>query len=211
MKKTRPTVVYFLRHGEPANPKRLMKGTADFVLSKKGIAQIGRQAVNLLSERVGALFTSPVKRCVQTAEIVARVLNEDRVELDTAGRPVGSGGVRVRRVNELTEWTSSLDGQPQRIAQEMGEEAYNQTFEPREKVTGRMKKFLDRVLVAYSGQVIIAVSHQGPIDLLLLSLEGKDASRAPFVGLRTEKGEMVRTEFDCKGKLIKLERFPPGT
>ncbi|MCJ7827850.1 histidine phosphatase family protein [Patescibacteria group bacterium] len=205
----KPTTIFFLRHGEPDNPKKLIKGTADFKLTKKGRGQIEKQAKRLLGERIGGLFSSPVLRCLQTTVIVADILNEDRVELDKTGKLVGSGGLRVRPVNELTEWTSSLDGQPQSVVKRLGEEKYNAAFEPREKVVRRMKAFIEKVLTKYPGQTVVAVSHQGPIDLLLMSLEGKDISRTPFNGLTTQKGEMIKVRLEVQGKLGLVEHFRP--
>ena len=213
MRKTKElgnTTIFFLRHGEPDNPQQIIKGTADFILTEKGEKQILSQAQLLLRERMGALFTSPVLRCVQTAKIVAKILNEDRTSLDKDGRPVGPGGLRIRRVNELIEWTSAVDGQPQAEAQKMGRQEFIAAFEPHEKVISRMKVFVKKILTKYSGQTVIAVSHQGPIDLLLMDLAGEDYSQTPFKGLTTQKGEMIKVKFNPKGEIVKLERIEAG-
>jgi len=88
-----------------------------------------------------------------------------------------------------------LDGQPEKEAEKLGLKIYNQAFEPSPKVLKRMKYFVQMILKKFSGQKIIAVSHQGPIDLLLFALQKKDTSRMPFKDLATERGEIIKTVF----------------
>jgi len=227
-KKTdRPTTIFFLRHGQPDNPKKIIKGMAPFPLSKQGREQIKKQGVRLKNQKIGAIFTSPALRCQQTAQIVASVLNEGLPKpKHPSGRHLrgdhrltppgcqaitGPGGLKIKLSTYLKEWTSRLDGQYEVEANKLSLEAYNQAFEPKAKVLKRMQEFVKMILAKYSGQKIVAVSHQGPIDLLLFTLQNKDISRMPCKDLITKEGEMVKMVFDQKMNLLESERTPPNS
>jgi len=223
---SRPTTIFFIRHGRPDNPKGLIKGLAPFKLSEEGEKQVEGQAERLKGERIARIFTSPVRRCRQTAEIVASVLNK-RAESLLRGGPAkggdssevgrsagliseltGPGGVKVKTTTNLTEWASKFDGRPGKEARRVGKELYNAGFEPQGKVIKRMKEFVQMALIKFAGQKIVAVSHQGPIDLLILNCLGKDTDQAPWEGLTTGFAGIVRVDFDSEGKILKFERIP---
>jgi len=83
--------LYFLRHGESrGNSARIIQGRRDLALSEKGLKQSEAVALWFKDRRIDAILCSPLKRAVQTAEIVARVLGigevlpqENLNELDT--------------------------------------------------------------------------------------------------------------------------------
>ena len=69
------THVYLVRHGETAwNRERRFQGHQDVPLSPAGLFQAERLAQRLKSETFDAVYSSDLKRAVQTAEIVAREL-----------------------------------------------------------------------------------------------------------------------------------------
>ena len=71
--------LYFVRHGQSeANVLRVMSNRG----SKHGLTEVGRQQVQALASSLegssfGRLFTSPLLRAVQTAEILSAVLAVD--------------------------------------------------------------------------------------------------------------------------------------
>ena len=83
--------VYFLRHGESrGNSARIIQGRRDLTLSAKGLEQSRAVAPWFRDRQIHTILCSPLKRAVQTAETVARVLdigevaqNENLNELDT--------------------------------------------------------------------------------------------------------------------------------
>ena len=62
--------VYLIRHGLPAFPlgKRMCIGTTDLPMGEAGLAQAQEMAQKL--PPVTAVFSSPLKRAVQTAQAV---------------------------------------------------------------------------------------------------------------------------------------------
>jgi broad specificity phosphatase PhoE len=83
--------LYFLRHGESrGNSARIIQGRQDLALSERGLSQSEAVAAWFTDRAIDAILCSPLKRAVQTAEAVSRVLDdlevqphEDLNELDT--------------------------------------------------------------------------------------------------------------------------------
>ncbi|MBI2168848.1 MAG: histidine phosphatase family protein [Actinobacteria bacterium] len=76
------TVLYLARHGEtaPNREGRLLGSRAD-----PGLTEVGRGEAEALGRRFAgrepsAIVTSPLRRCVETAEAIARVVGIDVVE-----------------------------------------------------------------------------------------------------------------------------------
>jgi len=226
----KPTTIFFLRHGQPENPRKLIKGTASFPLFEEGQEQVKVQAKKLKGERIAAIFTSPALRCRQTAWIAASVLNEDLPGVKTPRKPCrwrgrvsgcseaeamtpprwnisGPGGVKIKQTTHLSEWTSEYDGQPAAVMADFSLEEYNRAFQPKMTVLKRMKDFVRMALAKYPGQRIVAVSHQGPIDLLLFSLQGKDTANLPREGLITKMGELIKVILSQDMKILEIERI----
>ena len=68
----RPTVVWLLRHPEPElSAHGRCYGSLDVALSPEGVRQAHRVSADLLAEPLAAIYTSPLQRCRQAAEILA--------------------------------------------------------------------------------------------------------------------------------------------
>ena len=73
--------VYFLRHGESrGNSARIIQGRHDPALSERGVEQSEAVAPWFIDRKITAILCSPLKRAVQTAEVVARVLGIEEVQ-----------------------------------------------------------------------------------------------------------------------------------
>lgn len=67
---------YFLRHGESVNNRdNLVNGWTDCPLTDKGRKQARKAALLLQNEPINRIVTSDLIRAVETAEIIAKVLN----------------------------------------------------------------------------------------------------------------------------------------
>jgi broad specificity phosphatase PhoE len=82
------TIFHLLRHGEPTVFGRINGRLPGVGLSAKGRAEIAAVAGRLAAEKIDALYSSPLQRTRETAEIVAARLRlpiglrEDVIELD---------------------------------------------------------------------------------------------------------------------------------
>ncbi len=70
------TVIYLIRHGESeANVNGIFAGSADFLLTKKGIKQAEITAKAISKAPVTAVFASPLRRARKTAEAFSSVFH----------------------------------------------------------------------------------------------------------------------------------------
>jgi len=147
------------RHGE-AEYETTMLTDAGGSLTPTGRKQSLELAETLRSRRVAYVYTSPLARAVQTAEIVAGVLGV---------------GVRVREgLQELT--VGALEGQPEGIgpfadtfaAWERGDlTATYDGGESAEHVIARVREVLDSIVDLHRGETVLVVSHGGSMCIAL--------------------------------------------
>jgi probable phosphoglycerate mutase len=159
------TRLLLVRHGETAmTAQGRYSGRADVPLSDRGVAQAravgGRVAV--LAPSVAAVVSSPLTRCVATAEEIAAAVGvagvrrePDLIECDFGEWDgLAFHEVRQRWPEEMTRWLSSSHVAPP------GGESF-------ERVAERARRITTQLLTEYSGQTIVVVSHVSPIKLLL--------------------------------------------
>jgi len=75
--------LFLIRHGEIlSNVKRVYAGRSPEPLTEKGRRQVYETAEELKSLHIDAIYTSPVKRAVETAEIIGGVIGKDYIMVD---------------------------------------------------------------------------------------------------------------------------------
>jgi len=73
--------VFFARHGESqANVERIFAGQLDSPLTEKGRSQALETANELRSKKIVKIIASPLSRSLETAQIIAKVLNIKEIE-----------------------------------------------------------------------------------------------------------------------------------
>ena len=159
------TRIILVRHGETALTQQgRYSGRGDVPLSDEGEAQAmaagGRVAG--ISRDVAAVVTSPLQRCVRTAELIAAEVGgvevtvlSDLIECDF-GAWEGKTFAEVQEgwPREMTAWLDSPKVAPP------GGESFD-------AVAARSRAALGTVLRAYAGSVVVIVSHVSPIKLIL--------------------------------------------
>lgn len=76
--------IYLTRHGQDVdNSKGILNGQRDDDISKKGIEQVEALAGKLIELKLNfdQIYSSPLKRSVRTAEIIAEKLEEKNIEI----------------------------------------------------------------------------------------------------------------------------------
>ena len=146
--------IYLLRHGESAaNVDRVFAAKkVDPPLAETGVKQIKNQAECLKTVRFEAVYSSPLLRARQTAEIVCRANGLD-YRIDDSLREVDVGTLDGQSEddpkfwavyeNTVAQWQDEKPG----FAFPGGESA--------EEVTGRFTKLLDRIEGLYDGPVLL--------------------------------------------------------
>ena len=154
-------VIILIRHGKAlTNAKGILNSeTEGFPLVEEGRERALRVAMELKKLRVSKLFSSPVFRARETAEIIGRELGLN---------PIIDDRLRERYFGELMnkavidgEWKFSID--------------WNGTSMERwESIEERMASFMRSV--GERNEIIVAVSHDDPIRAAIIVALGIDPS-----------------------------------
>jgi broad specificity phosphatase PhoE len=164
------TRLILIRHGETDwNVEGRYQGQADPPLNQRGLAQAHQLAQKLRGVGLDVLYSSPLRRALQTAQILAEALD---VPLHTEPRlmEIHQGEWQTLLYTEIaarypelfdrwqTEpWTVTLPG-GENIAQ----------------VQERVYAAVDEILSRHEGQCIGMVAHRLPITLLKIRYQGLD-------------------------------------
>jgi broad specificity phosphatase PhoE/ribonuclease HI len=162
-----PTTLILVRHGVTAHTaeKRFSGGLAS---SNPGLTDEGRDQVRSTAEWLGPIagdvdvvVSSPVRRTLESAEIIGEVLGHPVVVEDGfAEMEFGTwdgltfAEVAERYKDELDAWLGSLDHAP----------GGGESFRAVEK---RVLAARDRVLDEHAGKTVVVVSHVTPIKTLV--------------------------------------------
>lgn len=181
------TTIYLVRHGEYENPQKLIPfRLPGFPLSALGKKQAAKLGNFFQDKNISAIYTSPITRCYQTAEIIANSLQiKPRLDQNIIEVKSPFQGMPLTKFEQILK-NNSLYSIPSQIAQ----------GETPEEILTRMKKALDEILVRYPDENIIVVSHGDPIMALVGKL-GKPC---------LPKGGFFKLEFSGK-KLLRANLF----
>jgi broad specificity phosphatase PhoE len=192
------TTIFLARHGESDwNVEKRFQGHSDRPLTERGREQAHALADLVGTEKIDAIYTSPLSRARETAEIVAARAGLEAValpelrEVDTGSwSGLSRADVETRFPEGFARWRSGGSGW------ENGE-SYE---EMAERVIGALRKIAedhpdDRVLV---------ISHGGPIRAIHAAAEGlaiKDYRRlkpvepnARLSAVAVENGRLTRLD-----------------
>ncbi|MFJ2343631.1 bifunctional RNase H/acid phosphatase [Streptomyces antimycoticus] len=161
-----PATFVLLRHGEtPLTPEKRFSGSGgtDPGLSDVGRHQAERVAAALAARgTIQAIVTSPLRRCRETAEAVARRLGLDvRVEEGLRETDFGAwegltfAEVKERHPDDLEAWLASS-----KVAPTGGGESFA-------AVTRRVALSRDKLIARYTGRTVLLVTHVTPIKTLV--------------------------------------------
>lgn len=151
--------IILLRHGENrANlTKEFSYKKIDYPLTEKGILQAQQTAEALRGQEIRAIYTSPLKRAQQTAQIVG-----DAVGLT----PIVEEAFREINVGRLEEVPPSDEtwGQYRRVIHAWVEGRSDVSFpggENNNQLWARYEKGLRQIIQAHPGQNLLVVGHAG--------------------------------------------------
>jgi probable phosphoglycerate mutase len=165
------TRLLLVRHGATVlTAEDRFAGSTNVELSDDGRAQAAALAGRLASEKITAVYASPMKRTCDTASIIAGPhglplqVREGLREIDH-GRWEGltRAEVETRYAEEYQAWETD----PFTFAPEGGESGV--------AVMARALPAIREVVVRHGGETVLVVSHKATIRLLISSLLGFDA------------------------------------
>jgi broad specificity phosphatase PhoE len=152
------TILHFVRHGAVDNPREVYYGRLPgFHLSPEGRRQAAAAAQALAGHPITAIYTSPLERARETAELIAAPL-----------------GLPVQTSQALIEVHSPCDGQPIEAMLALSWDLYTGSpdgYEQLADVQARALKLVQHLRQAHPGQQVVAVTHSDLIAVLLLWVE----------------------------------------
>jgi len=165
-----PTRLSLVRHGATQlSAEDRFAGEIGVDLSPEGREQAARLGERLRDDEIGAIYSSPLSRTVETARIVAGKCGLD-IQLSDGLREIHHGHwegltrqeVETRFAQEYSDWQQD----PFTFAPAGGESGVS--------VLARALPAIREIVVRHAGQNVLVVSHKATIRLLLSSLLGFD-------------------------------------
>jgi broad specificity phosphatase PhoE len=162
------TTIYLARHGESDwNAANRFQGHSDRPLTDLGREQAQALGGLVAAENVEAIYSSPLKRALETARIVAVrsglevVEDEDLREVDTGSwSGLSRAEVQERFPEGFDRWTSGGAGW--------------EDGESYEEMAERVLAAVNRIAGAHPGGRVLIVSHGGPIRAIQGAANGMD-------------------------------------
>lgn len=161
--------IYLVRHGSTEwNERGLWQGVVDTQLSENGRREVERLAQFLRRANFAAIYSSPMTRALQTAEIIATVTNHrGEVLVDERLRECEIrlwNGMSMEELirsypNEYRTWSSKLDADVPGV-------------ESLKSVQERMYNFLESVALQSVDDGVIIVSHAIALRMLISKVLG---------------------------------------
>lgn len=193
-----PTQIYFVRHGRTENQGNIIYGRMPgYPLSQEGREEAKKVAHLLSGKQIEQIYTSPMQRAFETAEIIAESIP----------------GVRLEHVFDLNE-TESTPWQGLPADQLFTNNSY-ETFindpnsdvgtENLNAIAARMSGVIRQVLEKHAGKSVVCVSHEFPILALKFFLEKKELSGIKTYHLKT--GGVMQFVFDDTGKFVEAKEL----
>lgn len=164
---TAPTRLVLLRHGEtPMSVEKRFAGTGDIELTEAGREQARRAARGLAGTGIEVVVSSPLRRTMDTARIVAEELGlevepEEGLRETDFGEWEGMtfGEVQERRPEDLARWLADPE-----VAPPGGESLA--------AAVRRAGEARDKVAVRHRGRTVLVVTHVTPIKALVAQALG---------------------------------------
>lgn len=157
---TKVTTIHFIRHGEVHNPDEIYYGRLpDFYLSERGRLQAAATARELTTPKLDAIYTSPMERAIETAEIIAG-------EQD---------GIAPSFTDAIIEVHSPFDGQPISQMATRNWDIYTGTEPPFEQpadILRRVQALVAEVRAQHCGQRVALVTHGDVVMFMTLWAKG---------------------------------------
>jgi broad specificity phosphatase PhoE len=176
------TRVYLVRHGQTEwNRELRFRGRADIPLDENGRRQANAIADALMDKGINMIYTSPLRRSMETAQPVAAVLHlgittlHDLIDIDYGEwEGLSFDEVRQRYTNSYREW----EERPDVVKFPNGESL--------DEVRSRSFSAFKEIAERSSGKSILIIPHRVINKVLLCALLG--LSNAHFWSIRQDTG-----------------------
>jgi broad specificity phosphatase PhoE len=207
------TELILARHGETSwNVEKVFRGRADVGLNDVGVRQAERLATYLSHWKLEAIYSSPLKRALDTANTVARY--------QKATLRIAAGLTDI----DFGKWQSLPETEVRRLYPDLFDEWHNNPHKVRmpggeglEDVRMRAIEVVNSIISRHQGHVLL-VSHRVVLKVLICHLLGLDNSH--FWNIRQDvcgitifdyaDARFVLTKHNDTSHLRELEKSAPA-
>lgn len=172
------TVLYLIRHGETGgNSEGRFQGIIDNPLNFSGINQAQMLGMAFSLSKIDLLYTSPLLRAKQTAEMIASMHGMEKLTpiIEPGLIELNGGLLEGRRFSELAEEypdvIQAMNQHPATLECPQGESMSD--------VSKRVVGTINRLVRENKGKVILAVSHGIIISSYIHAVSGKPFEEMP--------------------------------
>jgi len=151
------TTIYLVRHGEYENPHYRVPGRGPgFPLSDRGRRQVALVANYMQSRHIAVLYSSPIVRTRQTAEIISAAVN-----------------LPIVFDERLLEVGTNLEGTSMTDMDAIGGNVYTPELHEKgaesiEDLVARLNGFIVEKRTEHEGKEILCISHGDPIRFIVM-------------------------------------------
>jgi phosphoserine phosphatase len=186
------------RHGQTKhNLDRRYQGSTDAPLNETGRVQAAQLAERLAGEKVDVIYSSPLMRSTQTAELIAKA-NDLEIKKDSRLREISFGEwegmsydeIRAQSPDLLEKWIHD----PAHIPPPNGETLI--------QLATRVKEAVDEIKLRHAEQSVVIVTHGGVIRTMLCLSLGLDLNR--HIQFESATGSLSELSFYDEGVSLKL-------
>lgn len=174
--------LYVIRHGQTnSNKSNKLLGIVDEEINETGYKQIVKVGKKLNKVKIDVCFTSPLKRTMQTANIIIK--NKAPILIDNRLIERGFGTLEGGSYNDKYTkkfWDYYLNKSDYEV-------------EPLKDLFSRTKEFLDDIKKNYKDKCILIVSHAATIRAIHYTIVGFD-KKTDMLSFKIDNGEIL--EYD---------------
>jgi probable phosphomutase (TIGR03848 family) len=172
------TQILLVRHGqnEWVNKKRLAGWIPSVHLNEEGMEQVSNLSQRLVSLPIKAIFSSPLERCIETAQGIAAAQGLEVIESDQFGE-VRYGeweGKKVKKLAKKRSWYA-VQHYPSRFQFPSGEAL--------RAVQQRAVDAIEDIAALHQDEMVVIVSHADVIKLVLAYYLGMHIDLFQRIGL----------------------------
>ena len=165
------TRIYMVRHGATQlSAEDRFAGAVEVELSEEGKFQASRLAERLADDHIAAVYSSPMKRTLQTATILAAPHRLPVTPRDGLREIHHGHWESMRRADveaQFSDEYAAWEEDPFTFAPQGGEAGVN--------VIARALPIIREIVLDHPGQNVLVISHKATLRLIISSLLGFDA------------------------------------
>jgi broad specificity phosphatase PhoE len=193
--------IHLVRHGKVENPKGVIYGRLPgYHLSELGKQQAQAAAERLAHADIGAVWSSPLERAQETAEIIAAphglsIVTDERL-LESGTSLEGIGRTLVSFLSSPRHWWHLRNP---------FKPSWGESFS---EIRARMLEAVGEALQDAGGREVVVVSHQTPVQVARLALARRNVP--PWLGFAPcVTGSVSSLELD-DGRVLSAAYFAPS-